>query len=98
VTAPYFIGLIPRNGKLRGRDRASKPAQTGHRDESIVISLSCFRIPVRAIKRTAAAAAGVLAAIASAALPSEVSSAASAGGSLWATLVRDRLGGVVPAA
>src|SRR4029079_8031606 len=34
VTAPYFIGLIPRNGKLRGRDRAPKPAQTGHGDNT----------------------------------------------------------------
>jgi hypothetical protein len=29
-----LIGLIPRNGKLRGRDRAPKPAQTGHGDNT----------------------------------------------------------------
>src|SRR3954451_25414456 len=34
VTALYFIGLIPRNGKLRGRDRAPKSAQTGHGDRA----------------------------------------------------------------
>src|SRR3954462_3196398 len=34
VTALYFISLIPRNGKLRGRDRAPKPAQTAHGDRA----------------------------------------------------------------
>ena len=34
VTASYFVGLTPRNGKLRRRDRAAKPAQTGHGDRT----------------------------------------------------------------